>query len=96
MTHTDDSHRETIVFAYDTEAERRAILAMFHDGWFKRESGPRIVAMSHDNEVTRINLVQDAMDRYSDHFDRRDAIEAVLQHPNLTRFKWADIDDSED
>ena len=92
----EDSKRETIVFAYDTEEERRAILAMFHKGWFKRSEGPRIVALSHDSEMTRVNLIQDAIDRYSDHYDRRDAIDAILQHPNLTRFKWSDIDGSEE
>lgn len=92
---SEDSKRETIVFAYDTEDQRRALLAMFPD-WFHRDDGLRIVALSHDSEMTRINLIQQAMDRYSDHYDRRDAIEAILEHPNLTRFKWSDIDASED
>lgn len=91
----DDSKRETIVFAYDTEDERRAILAMFPE-WHVRSEGPRIVGLSHDNELTRVHLIMDAMERYSDHYDRRDAIEAIFQHPNLSRFKWSDVDGTED
>ena len=91
----EDSKRETIVFAYDTEDERRAIMALFHSGWHDRTEGPRIVGMSNDSELTRINLIQEAVERYSDHYDLRDAIEEIMQHPNLTRFKWADIEDAE-
>lgn len=90
----EDSKRETVVFAYDTEEQRQAILAMFPD-WHSREAGPRIVGLSHDNEMKRVSLIQDAMDRYSDHYDQRDAIEAIMQHPNLSRFKWSDVDETE-
>ena len=83
----DDSKRETIVFAYDTEEQRREIMAMF-DGWFERENGKRIVGVSHDNEMRRVELIEQAIERYSDHYDRRDAIDSVLQHPNLSRFSW--------
>lgn len=90
----EDSKRETIVFAYDTEEERRAILDVF-PGWWEREKGSRIVALSHDSEITRIDLIQNALERYNDPYDFRDAIEAILGHPNLSRFKWSDIDASD-
>lgn len=88
----DDTKRETIVFAYDTEEQRRELLAMFPD-WFKRDDGLRIVALSHDDEMKRVQLIEEAIERYSDHYDRRDAIDEVLQHPNLSRFVWDDAND---
>jgi hypothetical protein len=89
----DDSKRETVVFAYDTEEQRREILSMF-DGWLHRTEGPRIVALSHDNEMKRVQLIEEAIELYSDHYDRRDAIDSVLQHPNLSRFTWDETEDA--
>ena len=87
----DDTKRETIVFAYDTEDQRRELLLMFPE-WFNKSHGLRIVALSHDNEMRRVTLIEEAIERYSDHYDRRDAIDAVLQHPNLSRFTWSEYE----
>lgn len=91
----EDSKRETIVFAYDTEEQRQQLLAMFPD-WFNKKDGLRIVALSHDNEVSRVGLCQEANERYRDFYERSEAMEAIFEHPNLTRFKWSDIEESED
>lgn len=89
----DDTKRETIVFAYDTEDQRRDLLAMF-PRWFEREEGEglRIVGLSHDDEMKRVSLIQEALERHSDHYDARDAVDEIIQHPNLTRFIWAEVD----
>lgn len=86
----EDSKRQTIVFAYDTEAQRRELLAMFPE-WHARETGTRIVGLSLDNEMRRVSLIEDAIDRFNDHYDRQEAIEAILGHPNLTRFSWSEL-----
>lgn len=91
----ENTGRETIVFAYDTDEQRRSLVRMF-PGWFERDDGVRIVAESVDNEMRRVNLIADALERYDDHYELRDAIRAILDHPNMTRFRWADIDASED
>ena len=83
----EDTKRETIVFAYDTEEQRRALLAMFPE-WFNKEDGLRIVGLSHDNELKRVDLISEALGLYDDHFDRSEAIQGVLDHPNLSRFTW--------
>lgn len=90
----EDTKRETIVFAYDTDEQRRALFDMF-SGWFERDDGLRIIAMSVDNEVSRTSRISEALERYDGLYDLRDAIQAIIDHPNMTRFKWSDIDETE-
>ena len=89
----DDTKRQTLVFAYDTVEQRLALLALFPD-WFLRTEGLRIVAASMDNEIKRVSLIEEAAERYSDCTDRQDAIDAVIEHPNLSKFKWEEYEDA--
>ena len=88
----EDTKRETIVFAYDTDDERKQLMAMFPD-WFMRDTGLRIVAMSHDNEIKRVNLIEElVLEGKHNAYDLADGVETITQHPNLSRFAWSDLD----
>jgi hypothetical protein len=91
MGEPEDSKRETIVFAYDTEDQRRELLDMF-PGWFSRDAGLRIVSLSHDNEMKRVTLLEEAVERYSYRDELRNAVTDVMEHPNLSRFNWDDLE----
>lgn len=82
-----DSLRETIVFAYDTPEQRSELFALLGD-MPMRKDGLRVVAMSVDNEVTRVGLLQEAIERYDDKYELLEALDAVQQCEDLKAFSW--------
>ncbi len=50
--------------------------------------GYRTTAMSVDDEMHRGSLYYEAMERYDDHYDMREAMEAIFQHPNISDWSW--------
>jgi hypothetical protein len=78
---------ETLVFRYDSPDQRAVLMDMVKPYW-NAETGLRVVAMSIDNEVSRMGLVQEALERYTDRDELRDAIDAVLQCADLRHWSW--------
>lgn len=85
---------QTIVFQFDSQEQRKATLAQF-DGLFLADQCPRISAMSADNEQRRSELMHDALERYADHFDLRDAIERLYGESDLDDFTWEKFEAAE-
>lgn len=77
-----DAMRETVVFAYDTPEQRSELFRLIGDLRL------RVVALSIDNEVTRVGLLMEAAERYDDHHELRDAMDAVFQCEDLKTFSW--------
>ena len=75
-----DAMRVTVVFAYDTPEQRSELFRLIGD--------LPIVALSIDNEVTRVGLLMEAAERYDDHHELRDAMDAVFQCEDLKTFSW--------
>ena len=75
-----DAMRVTVVFAYDTPEQRSELFRLIGD--------LRVVALSIDNEVTRVGLLMEAAERYDDHHELRDAMDAVFQCEDLKTFSW--------
>lgn len=82
-----DAMRETVVFAYDTPEQRSELFRLIGD-LLKQEVSLRVVALSIDNEVTRVGLLMEAAERYDDHHELRDAMDAVFQCEDLKTFSW--------
>ena len=82
-----DTMRETIVFAYDTMEQRAELMRMIGD-MLTLNAGLRVVAFSVDNEVTRCGLLAEAVERFDDHYELRDALEAVFQCEDVKSFTW--------
>jgi hypothetical protein len=61
-----DTMGETVVFACDAPEQRSELMSMLGD-MPMRTRGLRVVALSIDNEVTRVGLIQEAVERYNDH-----------------------------
>lgn len=77
----------TLVFRYDTPEQRQALMDLVKPYWSATE-GLRVVAISVDNEVTRAGLMADALDRYSDGYELRGAIEALAECDDLRKWDW--------
>jgi hypothetical protein len=84
-----DTKRLTIVFAYDTQQERKQLFDMFDKELYKRDSGLRIIALSDDNELTRCNLIEQALEKFG-HYEQGEVIQEILNHTNLASFTWTD------
>lgn len=78
---------QTLVFEFETEAQRRAVLDQFEAMLFADEA-PRIVGLSIDDELHRASLISEALERYDDHYDFREAVDAVLNASNLKDWTW--------
>lgn len=85
----DDS--DTIVFRHDTKSQRKMLMNILRQ-FATAESGLRVVAMSVDNEVTRVELIEEALERCDDHYDLRETIEAICACPDLSRWTWDEAD----
>jgi hypothetical protein len=83
--------RETIVFAFDTKDQRDKLFSLIGI-YAKERTGLRIVALSMDNEVTRVGLMYEATERYSDPAEAVEAIEALYQCEDLVAWSWTDYD----
>lgn len=83
---------DTLVFQYDTP-EQRKVLMDFIKPIALKDTGLRVTAMSVDNEITRIGLIEEAMGRYDDHYDFREAVQAIIECPDLTKWSWCYEDD---
>lgn len=86
---TDDlSRRMTIVFEVNDRAAFEPLMAEMQKGFLREDGAPwRITAMSSDDEMTRVNLIEEAAERFRS-ADLRDAIEAITECPNLTEWSW--------
>lgn len=79
--------RETIFFAFDTDADRKALMNLIEGMWSK-EDGLRVVAMSADSEMTRVEYLMEAIERYDDHYDRGEAQQEIWNCPDLAKWSW--------
>lgn len=91
ITKPSSDTRETVVFAFDTKEQRDRLFSLI-GVYIKAKEGLRIVALSVDNEVTRVGLMYEATERYSDPAEAVEAIEALYQCEDLGRWSWADYD----
>ena len=80
---------DTVVFAYDTPEQRRVAME-FVQPLFLRGEGLRVVGLSVDNELTRLNLIREALERIDDHYDLRETIQAIIECPDLSKWSWDD------
>lgn len=80
---------DTIVFAYDT-AEERQVVMDYINPLFLKEDGLRVVAISVDNELTRTQLIEEALERIDDPSDLRSTIADILDCPDLSKWSWDD------
>lgn len=80
---------DTLVFRHDTPEQRKALMEIVKPYW-NAEDGLRVCAMSVDNEMRRLSLIEDALDRYSDGYDLREAVQAIIGCPDLSKFSWDD------
>lgn len=78
---------QTIVFECDNQEQRKALLDQFSDMILSDEC-PRVVGLSVDNELTRASLMAEALERHDDHYDLRQAIEALYGAINLENWSW--------
>lgn len=78
---------QTVVFQFENQEQRKAMLdGIWH--MVTSETLPRITGMSRDDELRRAELMFEASERYSDHYDLREAIAAVYQASNLRDWSW--------
>ena len=89
-----DAMRETVVFAYDSPEQRAELMRMLGD-MPVRNTGLRVVALSVDNEVTRVGLLTEALERFGDHHELRDAMDAVFQCEDVKSFTWEKYESDE-
>ena len=78
---------QTLVFQFDSHEQRKATLDQFSD-LFLADQCPRISAMSADNEQRRAELMYEALERYDDDYDLRDAIDKLYGESDLHDFTW--------
>ena len=83
------SMRQTVVFAFDTKEQRDELFEMIKPIYKPLEDGLRVVAMSDDNEVTRVGLMAEVIERYRDRDEIVEAIEALYQCDNLKEWSWS-------
>lgn len=82
---------QTLVFQFETVDQRHELLASL-SGMMLRETLPRISAMSMDDEQTRAGLMVEALERYSDSYELRNAIEALAEASDLHLWSWEKYD----
>ena len=78
---------QTVVFEFENQEQRKATLDQFEKLLFS-ETTPRVTGLSVDDELTRAQLMFDAVERYDDHFDLRKAIVALSEATNLRDWSW--------
>jgi hypothetical protein len=78
---------QTVVFEFETQEQRQATLGKINDMLFA-ETAPRVTGLSVDDELRRAQMMFDALERYDDHFDLREAITALYETPSLRDFSW--------
>jgi hypothetical protein len=89
----------TAVFKVDDEAAFRASPEYNRLYELMKIEGPApftVSAMSHDHEMRRVDLIQQSFDRYKRNDERVEAIEALLECPDLTKWDWEKFDQYED
>ena len=78
---------QTLVFEFDTEDQRQGVLApLIHMAI--AEECPRIVGLSSDDELKRSQLMFEALERYDDHYDLREAIASLADALDLSVWTW--------
>lgn len=78
---------QTVVFQFETQEQRKATLdGLWH--MVTSETLPRISGLSLDDELRRAELMYEASERYEDHYDLREAINALYQASNLRDWSW--------
>jgi hypothetical protein len=80
-------HRTTVVFAFDTPEEHAELMAYVKPR-FLLDSGLRISGLAVDNEMLRVRLIEEALERFDDGYDLRDAIEEIIGCLDLSKFSW--------
>ena len=76
----------TVVFYHENEAQRQELMSLVHSKW-NAEGSLRVTALSADHEMTRINLIEEALER-EDVFDLKDTIEDICQCPDVSNWDW--------
>lgn len=78
---------QTVVFEFENQEQRKATLEQFEKLIFS-ETAPRVTGLSVDDELKRAQLMFDAVERYDDHYDLREAIVALAEATNLRDWSW--------
>lgn len=78
---------QTIVFQFETREQCRAVLDQFQP-MMLADNLPRISALSSDDEMKRAELMFQAVERYDDHYDLREAIVALAEATDLQAWSW--------
>jgi hypothetical protein len=81
--------RETFVFGYDTPEQRSEMFAML-EPYIHAECGVRVTAMSRDHEMTRVRLIEEALER-RDVRDKLNVIQEILDCPDLSKWSWDNL-----
>lgn len=82
---------QTVVFQFENQEQRKAVMEQFN-GMFLADSGPQVTGLSADDELTRAQLMFDALERYDDHYDLRQAIEDLAKASDVVEWDWAKYD----
>jgi hypothetical protein len=86
---------QTVVFKFENQEQRQATLAPFKE-MFMADSGPQVTGLSSGDELARAQLMFDALDRYEDHYDLRQAIADLADAEDVTGWDWDKYDSDSD
>ena len=83
--------REQITVIYKVNDQEK-----FKEEWqrihslFKQEDDLpfRIHSISLDDEMYRVSLIEEALGKYDDHFDRKEVIEDIISCADLSKWEW--------
>ena len=86
---------QTVVFRFENQEQRKAVLEPFR-AMFLADSGPQVTGLSSGDELSRSQLMFDALDRYEDHYDLRQAIADLADAEDVTGWDWDKYDSDSD
>jgi hypothetical protein len=80
--------RETVVFAFDNDEQRAQLFDLIRPYNSIKDDGLRVVALSADNEVNRVFLIEQAVERCHLNGDLEDTVVELCECANLSKWKW--------
>lgn len=80
---------DTVIYKFPNQEQRKEVIAKAVEMMGEDDtSKPSVCALSRDHEMIRLDLIEQAMDRYDDHYDLRDAIGDIIGAVNVDLWSW--------
>jgi hypothetical protein len=79
----------TVVYSVNDQEAFKSEWKRLHDLLLLEKDAPFLIhAISNDDEICRVRLIEEAVDKYDDHCVVREFIEDIIGCADLSKWEW--------